>query len=410
LLISNWYLKNFELIKQEKDYNIKIRNNRFHSIHLDQEIERIINQIPQDIENLLLIGAGNGKIIQNILNQKKIKVILIEPIKNFEYLQKLFYYKDINYVHDYKDLANLNTLYISIYPVYKRLFPSLIDNILAFLENDINKKTFYKFLYTWIINYKKNLENKIIYFVHKLNIKKNKILFCGSGITLMEDLKKHNLKDYYIIASDSSVIPLLKNDIPIDLIISVDPTVGTLYHFYLYKEKLKNISLLTWLGGRADLNNLFKKRYFLLTSFPIDQWISQYNKDLLILNSPANDVLDYAKQLAQIYQKPLYLAGCGIKNHKMYYYPNTGYDYYALLKNDRVFTNEHYHYFLYKNQSYKRKNFNFNVELATQIKSEENNQKEFIPIDSKSIKEYLNKNKINIINKYKFLNLLFEII
>jgi hypothetical protein len=167
LLISNWYLKNFELIKQGKDYNIKIRNNRFHSIHLDQEIERIINQIPQDIENLLLIGAGNGKIIQNILNQKKIKVFLIEPIKNFEYLQKLFYYKDINYVHDYKDLANLNTLYISIYPVYKRLFPSLIDNILAFLENDINKKTFYKFLYTWIINYKKNLENKIIYFVHK---------------------------------------------------------------------------------------------------------------------------------------------------------------------------------------------------------------------------------------------------
>jgi hypothetical protein len=75
LLISNWYLKNFELIKQEKDYNIKIRNNRFHSIHLDQEIERIINQIPQDIENLLLIGAGNGKIIQNILNQKKNKSI-----------------------------------------------------------------------------------------------------------------------------------------------------------------------------------------------------------------------------------------------------------------------------------------------------------------------------------------------
>jgi hypothetical protein len=65
---------------------------------------------------------------------------------------------------------------------------------------------------------------------------------------------------------------------------------------------------------------------------------------------------------------------------------------------------------LYKNQSYKRKNFNFNGELTTQIKSEENHQKEFIPIDSKSIKEYLINNKTYIINKYNFLNLLFEII
>ncbi len=410
MLIPNKYIRKIELFKQKEDYNIKIENNRLHSIHLDQEIERFIKQIPDQIENLLLIGAGNGKIIHNILNQKKIKLFLIEPIKNFEYIQKLFYPINLNYIYDYKNLADFNSLYISIYPVYKRLFPELIDNILAFFEKDINKKTFYKFLYTWILNYKKNLENKIIYFINQLNINKNKILFCGSGITLMKDLKKYNLNEYYIIASDSSVVPLLKNNIPIDLIISVDPTIGTLYHFYIYKDKLKNLPLLTWLGGRADLKYLFTRRYFFLTSFPIDQWIFQFNRNLLVLNSPANDVFEYTKQLAQIYQKPLYLAGCGIKNNKMYYYPHTGYDYYALLKNDRVFTNENYHYFLYRNQSYKRKNFNFSIELATQKKSEENNQKEFIPIDSKSLKEYLNKNKTNIINKYKFLNLLFEII
>jgi hypothetical protein len=413
LLIPSTYLSKIELIKQNEHFNIKIENQKIHSIKIENELQRILSSIPDNIENLLLIGSGVGEIIEVIQKFKKdIKLFINEPIKNLEYIHHFLLNKKFHYIHQYNELKHLRSLYILVYPSYKRILPELIDSILAYLENDINKKTFYKFLYFWIVNYVKNLNEDSIKFIHTLNINKNKILFCGSGITLISDLKKYKLSDYYIIASDSSVIPLLKNNIKINLVISIDPHIGTLYHFYEYKNRIENIPLLTWLGSRNELKYIFKNRYFFLTSFPLDSYIYKSSHQILYLNPPAKDVLEYVKILSQIYQKSLFLAGCGIKKSlKFYYTKNTGYDYYAQLKNQRTFTLENYHYNLYKNQSYKRTDFSLkNKELIENIDNNISKDIIYKEIETKWIKEIFYRYSNEIIKNYPFFKLFYYIL
>ncbi|GIX41136.1 MAG: hypothetical protein KatS3mg129_0869 [Leptospiraceae bacterium] len=414
MLIPNKYLQKFILIKQNDNYNIIFQNQKIHSLYIEKEIERIINRIPSDIKNILFIGAGNGKILEYIKQKRKdLNIYIFEPIKNFEFFQKILINQKFQYIYSYKELAFIPQFNISIYPVYNRLFPALIDKILTFLQNDINKKTFYKFLYFWIINYKKNLENKYINFIADININKDKILFCGSGITLIEDLKKYNLNEFFIIASDSAVMPLVKNNIKIDIIISIDPNIGTLYHFYSYKDKIKDIPVLTWLGSRKEISYIFDNRFYFLTSFPLDQYLLQLNNSILNLNIPANDVLIYAKAIAQIYNKPFYLAGCGIKNSvKFYYTSQTGYDYYSILKQNRIFSSEFYHFKLFKNQSYKRKNSQNSIfeNIINSYKELNNHTTKYLTIETKFIKDIYKRNINIILDKYPYFELFFQIL
>ncbi len=165
------------------------------------------------------------------------------------------------------------------------------------------------------------------------------------------------MNQYFVIASDSSIIPLLNHDINVDLIISIDPNIGTLYHFYDYKEKLESIPVLSWLGARNELHRFFKNIYYFLTGFPLDFIIKQYDMNLMSIETKTNDVLGYALQIAN--NNKIDFVGCGLKTSlRQYYIANTGYDYYALIRSHRTFSKEHYHFKLYQNQSYKRRNFN----------------------------------------------------
>lgn len=426
MLIPNYYLKYFYFTKEK---NIVVNNQKIHSKDEQREFKRISNIIPKNIRLLILIGGGNGEFLNYlVLNYPSLeKILVIEPIYNFidyqkkklnfsEKIKYIFYYKDLI---SYLEIYHKNEYYIFVYPVYFRLFSNLIDSIQSYFTNDLDLKTNKKFFPLWIRNYYKNLKNnKTILFISNLNIAQNKILFCGGGPTLWEDLKKYkNLNDFFIISSDTALIPLLKRGITVDIVISIDPNIGTLYHFYEYKEKIKKIPLITWLGSRWEFINIFSNVYYFTTNFPLDQILSFSYKEILNLYNPTRDLKGYSISLAKLKQKEIFYAGCGIENNnRLYYHRGTGYDYYGLLKETRVFRLEDYHYFLFLNQRYKQNKINlgleeYAIEDLKQIDSQYNQTKDFLffEIFSEEIIRLFFSKKNELLNHYKEFLLFFDL-
>lgn len=427
MFIPNYYLKHFYFTK---DKNIVVHTQKLHSREQQIEFKRISEIIPKNIKLLILIGGGNGEFLNYLINNYPSieKILFIEPIYNFidfqknklnfkEKIQYIFYYKDlISYLESYKK----NEYYIFVYPTYFRLFSNLIDSIQSYFANDLDLKTNKKFFSLWIRNYYKNLINKkTIPFISDLNISKNKILFCGGGPTLGEDLKKYkNLDDFFIISSDTALVPLLEKGISTDLVISIDPNIGTLYHFYKYKKKINKIPLITWLGSRWELIHIFSSINYFATNFPLDQILSFRYKEILKLYNPTRDLKGYSLSIAKLKQKKIFYAGCGIEeNNRLYYHKGTGYDYFGLLKETRVFRLENYHYFLFLNQCYKQNKINleledYKIENLEQMLSHNNQTKNFsvIEIFSEEILKLFISKKNELLNQYKEFLLFFDLL
>ncbi len=426
MILPNTYLNSFLLKKLNNTYNIKIKDFFVHSQNIENEILRFLDNINLEKNySVLLIGASNGKIIEIWKKKFKNQLYIFEPIKNLEYLQKYLYSYE-SYISNIHDIFYIKNLKIIIFPFYKRIFPELIDNsfnkedlikkIFSIFYSDINKKTFYKFLYLWINNYIKKLKEEKIKFITDFSIEKEKILFCGSGPTLLNDISSlKNLKEYFLISSDSSVIPLLKNNINIDCIISIDPNIATLYHFYTFRNKLKNIPLITWMGARNELFLFFDNIYHFLTLFPLDKIIKKIHPEIIQLRNAGNDVLKTVVEISSMYNMPIEFAGCGIQhNLKQYYINNTGYSYYSNLKNSRVFTQEHYHYYLYKNQYYKiesiKKIINNTLSKSKTSYTTSKNKFKIKELETNSIKDLLKSQKNFITGEFPFLKILYNLI
>ncbi len=364
MLFPNVYLSNYKITK---DKNFIVYDQKLHSKYKEQEYKRILQNITPYIKVIVLIGAGNGEILLFLLNSlvNLQKILIIEPISNFIEYQKTqikINFDKIQYIYDTSQLFSILQKYepkeyfFLIYPVYKRLFPELVDSISLMLNSSIDKRTILKFTYLWQRNYFKNLFYKrTLSFIVHWDFKKKKILFCGGGPTLLKDLKQYkNLNEFFIISSDTAVIPLLENHILIDWVISIDPNIGTMYHFYKYKEKLQSIPLITWLGGRQELSKIFSNVFFFITNYPLDQILHKHYPEIWSLSTNTRDVKGYLLSIADLTNSEIFMAGCGvIPSLSIYYYKGTGYDYYGKIKQTRKFSLEHYHYQLYTYQKYK---------------------------------------------------------
>ncbi|MCS7206126.1 MAG: hypothetical protein NZ853_10560 [Leptospiraceae bacterium] len=416
MLIPNFVSRRVRVKKIDSFYIPEIENKQFYSSFLEKEVKRIVSTFPKDIEILVLIGAGLLPIVDYLVDFLNLKLILyFESLWNFEVFQKRFslitnnsLIKTIKHYEELKyHLQKFPKAIVFLHPSYKRFFPFLTESIFAFLRNDTHSKTISKFQYYWQVHYAKNLQQKEILFLDTTLIKKEKILFIGSGFTLDEDLKNIDFDEFFIVASDSALVPALYRKIPVDMVISLDPQVGTLYHFYHYKEKFKKIFLLTWLGGRPEIRNFFQETFYFLTTFPFDQVIKDYEADIVALSNPERDALGYIKELSFELGKTILPIGCGLpSNQKMYYTPNTGYDYFGLLKENRIQTNLHYHYELYQNQSYKRINFDKKAISSDQP------QKKFPrkTLSSQQIIAYLHQKKSALLSNYPFLKTFYYLL
>ncbi|MFN3605100.1 MAG: 6-hydroxymethylpterin diphosphokinase MptE-like protein [Leptonema sp. (in: bacteria)] len=419
MLFPTFYLSKFKITK---DRNFIIEDRKIHSKYQDKEYERLLKTVPRTIKTILLIGAGNGNILNYILNHFHLleKIFVIEPIVNFIPYQKKncfnndFFLK-VHYVYDSSELAFLLKKYkkseyiFLVYPVYQRIFCELVDSILSLLNPQLDNITFTKWIHLWQRNYFRNLNNKkYLDFLRGSQFSQTKILFCGGGPTLIQDLKKYkNLKEFFIISSDTAVVPLLDNGISIDWVISIDPGIGTLYHFYKFKEILKKIPLITWLGSRWELSKIFSKIDYFTTSFPLDQILKEEFHEVWNLSTQTRDVKGYIISIAKLLNKKLFFAGCGIeKKISLYYVKNTGYDYYRMLKQDRIYTLEDYHYQLFLNQANKKR---MSAAFSNESKNNQMENREVKKIATEDIIRLFFKKKDQILLHYKELKLFFDL-
>ncbi len=372
MLIPGIYLQDFYIYKKGKSSNFIIGRNFFHSQNPANENLRLKNIISENIKNLILIGVGNGSLLEYISQHYSIKKIyLIEPVQNFipfqlEEIKKITNI-EINYIKSIEEFLHyeIERFYILIHPQYKRFFPYIVSLIQSFLFTEFDKKTYYKHLNFIINNYYQNLLKDKIQFFSYIEPIPSQILFFGGGETLINDIKefknKYNFEDFFIISSDTAIpiLTYLFPDIKINLVISTDPNYSTLFHINYLKSKKNIIPILSWLGGRKEIPKISHCYYF-LTSFPIDQIIEYkfQNQKILSLENPTRDVLGYIMNLAEKWNSSLFFLGCGIQktNLKQFYSKGTGYDFYQILKQKRISSAENYHYYLFKNQYYKIQN------------------------------------------------------
>lgn len=215
----------------------------------------------KDKKLFVILGAGLGYQAKALLSRmgEKQKLLLVEPVREIYDLAKrsggtddlfrdervIFYCSD-----DYMETRNvlLNILRaglmadykLHIFPAYKKIFKSQIDEVLKILEEllrfeQININTVKFFARQWQENYFRNLSSALksqpfLKFKNRFDLP---VIIVSAGPSLACELPY--LKSLYnkavIIAAGSAVTTLNKNGIKPHIIISVDGGVQNYRHF-----------------------------------------------------------------------------------------------------------------------------------------------------------------------------------
>lgn len=192
------------------------------------------------------------------------------------------------------------------------------------------------------------------------------VLFCGAGPRLLRDLglatKPTNTADqatrilqlrsnYYIIAADTALAPLLRVGLTPDLVISIDSGPGTYYHLIAaarlpdHKHSRFPFPVLTNLAGSRCLSLFFTRHYYYRSTFPLDQWLALGPlAEVPELRNPTRNTIGLAIQVARLLGgKQIRTAGADFQNEGyLTHVPGTGYTEFALGQVDRLYTLEMY--------------------------------------------------------------------
>ena len=190
-------------------------------------------------------------------------------------------------------------------PYYKRYCKEEIDiftnQILSKQKINSNTKKF--FLKRWLKYYFKNLSsiNKTPLFFPKSQNYKKSLTFIGASPTVESqiDILRHKRETDFYLASDTASRFLIKQKVDIDMILSVDSGLGTLYH--LQNNNLK-IPYLTWLGANPYIFEKTNMKYIYFSTFPLDQILQQiFFLKSPILENPSLNMAGIAKSFAKMY-------------------------------------------------------------------------------------------------------------
>ncbi len=125
------------------------------------------------------------------------------------------------------------------------------------------------------------------------------MIFVGASPVLEEEIAdlKSNKKKYFILASDTSCYYLIKNNVVPDAILSIDSGRGTSYHF---REDIGDeIPIFTWLGGNKEIFYRKNPIYLLLSTYPLDQLLSNFLEESLIFKNPSLNISGMAMSIAE---------------------------------------------------------------------------------------------------------------
>jgi len=301
---------------------------------------------------LILAGFGLGYTASMLQEKKEIKHLFILEFN-------LFYLKQLFTIKDFTDILKSQTIHLiylqeqvpsilnfydllenqTINIVIEKTFPPEYKPILIQLQDVIqNKKTelltYSRLGKVWFDNFLKNYQLKnsmqsCELFQDKLAEKP--VLLVGAGPSLKSkiDYIKNERKNIFIIAIDTILKYLLKNEIVPDLVLSVDSQVLSKLHFYGIES-----SSLTFLFDTLANPDLVKKyiskSYFFKSGNPLNQFFPSMPQTSEGL-SAANMAVDILYQLGV---RTLYMIGVDFAYQKDTLY--TGGNYFSLYWSSRI--------------------------------------------------------------------------
>ncbi len=246
----------------------------------------------------IIIGIGLGYHIRPFMENTAVKkIVVLEPfeeickkvtvldsIKEIAVSNKVeFYYgkaafQFIDHVAGRYDYLFYNRIQVLSYPPLKRLFGSKYKEMETAVKNGLDAlvkdgMTIGKFARVWLRNFIDNLNNvKEIRLISSLyGFAKGAAVITGAGPSLDRTLPKikNCRKSLFLIATDASVKPLIRNGIKPDLIVTMDPQAYVRYHFEgLDRSCFDEIPAVLSLLGFPSVVDMFRNKYFFFTKHP----------------------------------------------------------------------------------------------------------------------------------------------
>lgn len=286
----------------------------------------------------MIFGFGLGYHVESYLKKspRPVNLLILEPIVAFKQIAEKFSdgilksYSEQG--HKIKMIFGLeeflskplthwlfegtNKVLPFIHPVYSRKFGDLA---LAFLDslkqgsgrgNAQNQAAQNYFQKIWVRNEVRNLsrifENSnaslILSGARENFFRDQTLLFTGASPSLEAEtdwiLKNRNR--FHVLASDTSLGWILNAGIVPDVVLSIDSSRGTLFHFRNILPR--EIPILTWLGGSSFLFDLPNPKWIYFSTHPMDQILrSLFFPNAPILENPSLNMagigVSFAKQL-----------------------------------------------------------------------------------------------------------------
>ncbi len=307
---------------------------------------------------MLLIGIGWGyhlDIIEKFLQKSQIS--FFEPVYEIQVLLqdsgRLQQWKKAGItILDSIDSAELTVPFeaVLIFPQHRRYFPDLQKFAASLLprieQKSVDQSTSKHFLRSWLRGcFIRFDRNPTLNFISSISMRK-KILFCGAGPGLLEDLRNRPDRNTFIIAADTALAPLLLAGIRPDLVLSVDSGPGTSFHLTAAQkakgtlDRKLDIPVLTWMAGAGFLSEYFSEILYYRSTFPVDQILgSSLLSYLPEWTNPARNTIGLAVRIAHMSgAEILYTAGAGfVSRRNRTHEKDTGYFHYAMQRCSRTY-------------------------------------------------------------------------
>lgn len=268
-------------------YNPERDANRFYKEHFTEGDDFYI-----------FIGLGLGYHIVPFLNNPQVKkIIIFEPVEEiYSEVKSLACIKQIHgsdkvelfsgknvlqFIPGIKgryDYLFYNRIRVLSYKPMERIFLSLYAEI----EGDIRKGlddlvkdgvTIGKFARTWLRNFFINIKktDRITPVSSLFNLFKGAAVITGAGPSLdrtIDDIQNRR-QGFFLIATDASVKPLVRNGILPDLIVTIDPQSFVHYHFDgLENSRIDEVPAVLSFLSYPTVFNIFKNRYIFFSRHP----------------------------------------------------------------------------------------------------------------------------------------------
>ncbi|HPN31303.1 MAG TPA: glycosyltransferase family 9 protein [bacterium] len=260
-------------------YRIQNRSYSTQSKNFEKENERLLAKIPNDSDNLVIFGTGNGSILKKINYKKFTNVFVIEPsVKIFKSILLfndltdiisesnlhfiiLFSTDDFNSIFNDVNLLKSKIAFIS-FSGYEKLsfyFYNYVKNFFAILEEGIEKKYSNLLLMAEKFIILPKNSNLILENVSDVNFTKKKVLIIQ--LSSIGDLiysipvfygLKNKFKGIEIsLLTDDYIAPLMKK-IPFLNVISYSTTTKNEYHIFDIDAQKKSEANISSILGEID--------------------------------------------------------------------------------------------------------------------------------------------------------------